>query len=91
MDIARRVVLRVLGHQVGTFTLPKDHLFGMRVPDGGSSCAKCLFVSDDGKHCGNPYFQDWRKSLKEKDPSLLPHPADSYCCDVFQAQGSDDT
>ena len=67
---------------VGKFTLPEGHLFGMRVPKGGSDCSKCKFVSKNLKHCGNPYFQEWRKSLGA-DPSLLPLPADEYCCDVF--------
>lgn len=80
-----RVVRRYLASQVGEFQLPKDHLFGMEVPKGGSSCANCKFVSEDKKNCGNPYFQDWQKSLKTKDLSVLPAPADQYCCDVFSA------
>lgn len=73
------------GKDVGKFTLPEDHLFGMRVPKGGSSCAKCKFAGSDGKHCGNTNFQDWQKSLGVADPSELPAPADEYCCDVFAA------
>jgi len=72
--------------QVGKFTLPKAHLFGMEVPKNGSCCSKCHFVSQDGKNCGNTYFQDWRKSLEVEDPSELPKPADQYCCDVFEAK-----
>ena len=71
--------------EVGKFKLPEGHLFGMEVPEGGSSCAKCKWGSADAKHCANPYFQEWRKSLKAEDPSLLPLPADRYCCDVFAA------
>ncbi len=70
---------------VGKFTLPEGHLFGMEVPKGGSTCAKCKFAGEDGKHCTNKYFQDWRKSVGAEDPSELPVPADRYCCDVFQA------
>lgn len=70
---------------VGKFMLPADHLFGMKVPKGGSSCAKCKFAGKDGKHCSSELFQDWRKSLNADDPSELPAPADEYCCDVFAA------
>jgi len=69
---------------VGKFKLPTTHLFGMKVPEGGSACSKCKFVTEDGKHCGSEYFQDWQKSLGTEDPSKLPAPANSYCCDVFQ-------
>jgi hypothetical protein len=63
-----------------------DHVFGLEVPDGGSACSKCRWVSEDKKSCGNDYFVDWRKSLESADPHKLPAPADRYCCDVFQAQ-----
>lgn len=71
------------GKDVGKYTLPEGHLFGMKVPKGGSSCAKCRFISRDGKHCGNAYFQDWRRSLGVPEANVLPAPADEYCCDVF--------
>ncbi len=81
-----RIVRRFAKEQaeVGKFKLPEGHMFGMEVPEGGSSCAKCKWGSADAKHCANPYFQEWRKSLKAEDPSALPLPADRYCCDVFQ-------
>lgn len=82
--VALRVLRRFLAAETGKYELPPDHLFGMRVPEGGSNCAKCRFVSEDGSHCANSYYQDWRKSLGE-DPTLLPMSADRYCCDVFQA------
>lgn len=69
---------------VGRFHLPRGHLFGMPVPLGGSACSKCRFVSNDGEHCGNRFFQQWRKTLAAKDPSELPAPANRYCCDVFE-------
>lgn len=65
---------------------PEGHLFGQKVPKGGSSCSKCRFVSQDGTSCGNTYFQAWRKSLGVEDPKTLPEPADEYCCDVFDAK-----
>lgn len=58
--------------------LPEDHKVGMRVPKGGSMCANCKWVSDDGKTCGNEYFQDWNGSEK------LPAPSDEYCCDLWR-------
>lgn len=71
----------------GSFTLPAGHLFGMEVPLNGSACSKCRFVSADGQHCGNRFFQKWMASLPvTKDPSALPAPADRYCCDVFEAR-----
>jgi hypothetical protein len=86
VNLVRVVRRHVQAQEVGKFELPPDHLFAMEVPEGGSSCAKCKFGSEDGKHCGNQYFQDWRKSLKAEDPSELPLPADRYCCDVFAAE-----
>ena len=79
-------ILRFLNPLVGRFKLPPGHLFGMEVPKGGSDCAKCRFVSADQKHCGNPYFIGWQKSLKVEDPTLLPAPANQYCCDVFETR-----
>jgi hypothetical protein len=70
--------------EVGKFTLPADHLFGMAVPKGGSACDKCRFVGKDGKSCSNEYFVNWRKSLKVENPSEIPAPIEEYCCDVFQ-------
>lgn len=57
---------------------PPDHKLGMEVPKGGSSCASCSFVSEDGKHCGNEVFQKWEGS------DVLPKPADEYCCDLYK-------
>jgi len=73
---------------VGIAEYPPDHLFGMEVPKGGSACSKCVFLSKDGKHCGNEYFQKWQRSViigPPPDTSLIPAPADEYCCDVFEA------
>jgi hypothetical protein len=93
VDLVHRVVARYRAFQaflrggsaeeVGKFELPKGHVFGMEVPEGGSACSKCKWLSEDGKHCGSTYFQGWRKSLKVEDPTLIPKPANRYCCDVF--------
>ena len=57
---------------------PKGHEVGMRVPEGGSSCAKCEYLRKDGESCENRYFIEWNGSKK------LPAPADEYCCDFFE-------
>jgi ADP-ribose pyrophosphatase YjhB (NUDIX family) len=59
-------------------TYPRDHKAGMRVPKGGSSCASCKYVSDDGKDCSNIHFRVWNGS------SHLPAPADEYCSDWYE-------
>jgi len=57
---------------------PKDHQLGMEVPAGGSNCAKCSYVSEDLKKCGNHVFQEWNGGDK------LPKPAFKYCCDLYE-------
>ena len=63
---------------------PEGHKLGMKVPKGGSSCAKCYWLSEDKKHCTSTYFQKWNKEAnKPEDPTKLPFPADEYCCDLY--------
>lgn len=57
-----------------------DHKVGMRVPKGGSDCAKCEYVRQNGKACANSQFVKWNGS------NMLPAPADEYCCDFFEAK-----
>lgn len=57
---------------------PGDHKMGMRVPKGGSSCAKCEYVRNDNKDCAQKNFVAWNGSPK------LPAPADEYCCDFYE-------
>jgi hypothetical protein len=59
-------------------TYPADHQVGMRVPKGGSDCAKCEYVRDGGKACGNKAFVMWNGSDR------LPAPADEFCCDFWE-------
>jgi hypothetical protein len=81
--IVRRHLLRLSA--IGEVNYPIDHLFGLRVPKGGSDCSKCKYLSKDSKHCGNEFFQDWRASLGHtEDSALIPYAADEYCCDVFE-------
>ena len=56
---------------------PAGHLVGMRVPVGGSDCAKCEYV--DGQDCKNPHFQKWNNG-----DSRIPEPTNQYCCDFFE-------
>jgi hypothetical protein len=60
----------------------KDHQVGMKVPKGGSDCAKCEYVgsSTDGPTCGQKDFVKWNGSNK------LPAPPNEYCCDFFTWQ-----
>lgn len=55
---------------------PKNHPVGMRVPEGGSNCAKCTYVK--GQSCTQPLFIQWNGS------PLIPQPTDRYCCDFFE-------
>jgi len=59
-------------------TYPKDHEAAMRVPEGGSSCASCRFLSEDRCHCRNHHFQRWHGSDR------LPYPADEFCSDWYE-------
>jgi len=60
---------------------PKDHKPGMRVPHGGSSCAKCEYYRP-GNRCSNDYFVAWHGSDK------IPAPASEYCSDWFEPRKS---
>jgi hypothetical protein len=65
---------------MATFHLPFDHKPGMKVPKGGSSCAKCEYLGKDKKTCTNTYFIEWHGGDK------LPAPADEYCSDWFEGK-----
>jgi len=59
---------------------PASHEAGMRVPKGGSSCAKCRFLGRDGKTCDNYYWVEWNNGNNK-----LPAPADEYCSDWYES------
>lgn len=62
-------------------TYPSDHVAGMKVPKGGSNCAKCEYLKDKNKAlCGNEYFIKWNGSDK------IPGKIDEYCSDWFQTK-----
>ena len=62
----------------GKVAYPADHQVGMRVPLGGSDCAKCEYVN--GHKCENKHFQQWHGSEK------IPAPINEYCCDFFESK-----
>lgn len=57
---------------------PASHKVGMKVPKGGSDCAKCEYVN--GQNCSQPQFVRWNGGNK------IPAPTDEYCCDFFEAK-----
>lgn len=68
-------------YQTGKHKLPHyspDHKVGMRVPPGGSDCAKCEYVL--GQQCKQKDFVKWNGS------STIPAPTDQYCCDFFETK-----
>lgn len=62
---------------------PADHKVGMKVPKGGSSCAKCEYVK--GQKCRQKDFIKW------KGDNIIPAPVDEYCCDFFDWHGPSNT
>ncbi len=65
-----------------SFYLP-GHRLGMEVPTGGSSCARCKFWLDSV--CSSPGFIRWNNGSGK-----IPVAPDSYCCDLFEADGKAD-
>lgn len=66
----------------GPFELPDDHVAGVKVPKGGSSCASCRYgeAKDDGPHCTNTYWVAWNggeSRLPVDDP-------ETYCSDWWE-------
>lgn len=59
-------------------SLAPGHRLGMIVGPGGSSCARCRFVSAERTLCANLNFATWNGS------PALPAPAETYCCDNFE-------
>lgn len=62
---------------VAVFQLPFDHKPGMRVPKGGSNCAKCEYLADNKTDCTNKDFQAWNGGPR------IPGKIDEYCSDWF--------
>jgi hypothetical protein len=74
--VNRLVVIKNGGKSEATY--PADHRPGMRVPKGGSNCAKCEYLGKDKVSCTNKYFVRWNGSSK------IPGEIDSYCSDWFE-------
>ncbi len=66
------------GHK-GPITFPKDHVPGMRVPKGGSSCSSCKYLGADRKSCDNRFYQKWNNN----NAALGAEP-DSFCSDWYE-------
>lgn len=58
---------------------PKDHKVGMKVPKGGSNCAKCEYLKGK-QQCEQEQFVRWNGS------SRILAPVDEFCCDFFEAK-----
>lgn len=58
---------------------PPDHLAGMKVPVGGSSCSTCRYLGSDEKTCKNKYFIKWNFGS-----NIIPGPIDAYCSDYYE-------
>lgn len=56
---------------------PPNHKVGMKVPVGGSDCAKCSYWTDN--ECSNKYFRQWNNRSGK-----IPTSSDRYCCDFFE-------
>ena len=64
-------------------TYPEDHVPGMRVPKGGSNCAKCEYLADNKTDCTNKHFQKWNGGPK------IPGKIDEYCSDWFETKDAE--
>jgi broad specificity phosphatase PhoE len=62
----------------GGITFPADHKLGMKVPKGGSNCAKCEYV--DGQNCKEKIFIKWNGG------PVIPKDVNEYCCDMFEPE-----
>ena len=60
---------------------PANHLVGMKVPVGGSNCAKCVFVRGDD--CSNAQFVKWNFGDHK-----IPGNINAYCCDFFDVRAT---
>lgn len=64
---------------------PTSHKVGMKVPYGGSNCAKCEYLNlQTRQDCRERHFVQWNGGHH------IPAPVDSYCCDFFETRGSSD-
>lgn len=69
--------------------------FGMKVPEGGSNCTKCMYYDPDAEttngRCKNGQFIKWQTSQgKTDDADQIPEKPTAYCCNAFDWEGSGD-
>lgn len=63
----------------GKAVYPSNHKAGMKVTKGGSMCANCkYYYVSDGPKCDNAHWNKWSQT------TLIPAPADEYCCDWWE-------
>lgn len=60
--------------------LPPRYPFAEKVPQGGSSCANCYFLSKDGEHCRNRFYRQSEGTRK------LGAKADQFCCCAWSGE-----
>lgn len=77
MESPAKAAARMSKMDKGPITYPPDHVPGMKVPKGGSSCLSCSYYIGNNK-CGSKYFQKWMKS------DVIPFPAAEYCSDWYE-------
>ena len=64
---------------------------GMLVPYGGSSCASCIFVAEEGPRCLNPHYISLKyKGKKSGDDRFIDgktgevvEDRNEFCCNVY--------
>lgn len=68
---------------------------GIRVPCGGSCCANCMYVTQDGRHCINPTYitLSYRgkrsgddRFIDGKTGRVITNPWE-FCCNVYDWRG----
>ncbi len=62
-----------------SFNYPSDHKLGLKVPEEGSHCANCKFLSKDHEHCTHKEWIKWNSN-----DSKLPFRDEEYCCDLWE-------
>ncbi len=71
-------LIEFLAEGVGKIIYPKNHKPAIKVPKGGSCCAKCKFWDVEHKHCDNKYYRMW-SGKKE-----IPENPNEYCSDWYE-------
>jgi hypothetical protein len=86
LDVVQVRKIIVLKNKSTKPEYPPDHQAGMRVPKGGSDCAKCEYLAADRTSCTNKFFIAWKGPNKPAGSSKIPAPIDEYCSDWFETK-----